>query len=92
MKDYKRATVYFDVDVHHALRMKAAAGDRSLSGLVNEAVIAALAKDAEDAASVDRRRTLAQGAEDPAPFDRPRTGRVIPVDVYLRHLRQRGRI
>jgi hypothetical protein len=92
MKDYKRATVYFDVDVHHALRMKAAADDRSLSGLVNEVVMAALAKGAEDPVPSDRRRSLAQDAEDPAPSDPRRTGRVIPVDVYIRHLRQRGRI
>ncbi|MCH8895997.1 MAG: CopG family transcriptional regulator [Proteobacteria bacterium] len=44
----KRATVYFDPLLHRALRLKAAATDRSISELVNEAVKAALAEDASD--------------------------------------------
>ena len=44
----KRATVYFDPFLHRALRLKAAATDRSISELVNEAVKAALAEDASD--------------------------------------------
>ncbi len=44
----KRATVYFDPLLHRALRLKAAATDRSISELVNEAVKAALAEDAGD--------------------------------------------
>ena len=44
----KRATVYFDPSLHHALRLKAAETDRSISELVNEAVKASLAEDASD--------------------------------------------
>ena len=44
----KRSTVYFDPAIHLALRVKAAETDRSVSDLVNEAVKAALAEDAED--------------------------------------------
>jgi predicted HicB family RNase H-like nuclease len=44
----KRATVYFDPFLHRALRLKAAATDRSISELVNDAVKAALAEDASD--------------------------------------------
>ena len=44
----KRATVYFDPHLHRALRLKAAETDRSISELVNEAVKAALAEDADD--------------------------------------------
>ena len=47
----KRATVYFDSALHRALRVKAAATDRSLSELVNSAVRASLAEDAEDLAA-----------------------------------------
>ena len=47
----KRATVYFEPDVHRALRLKAAASDRSISDMVNEAVKAALADDADDLAA-----------------------------------------
>ena len=43
-----RATVYFDCDVHRALRMKAAASGLSISDLVNRAVNASLSEDAED--------------------------------------------
>ena len=52
----KRATVYFDSDLHRALRLKAAETDRSLSELVNTAVRIALAEDAEDLAAFEARR------------------------------------
>jgi plasmid stability protein len=51
----KRATVYFDPDIHRALRLKAAEVDRSVSDLVNEAVQLALAEDAEDLTAFDER-------------------------------------
>ena len=44
----KRATVYFDPLLHRALRIKAAETETSVSDLVNEAVRAALAEDADD--------------------------------------------
>jgi hypothetical protein len=51
----KRATVYFDADLHQALRMKAAVSSRSISEIVNEAVRRSLAEDAEDLAAFDER-------------------------------------
>lgn len=72
----KRATIYFDTDLHKALRLKAVETNQSLSELVNEAVREALAEDAEDlAAFVDR-------AEEPA----------IPYDEMVIRLRKDGRI
>ena len=44
----KRATVYFDADLHRALRVKSAETDRSMSDLINEAVRLSLAEDEED--------------------------------------------
>ena len=44
----KRATVYFDPALHRALRLKAVETERSFSELVNDAVKAILAEDAED--------------------------------------------
>ena len=76
MKDFKRATVYFDADVHQALRLRAAAADRPFSHVVNEALKAALAEDSKNLAAFDQRTA----------------GRSLSVDSYLRHLRQRGRI
>jgi plasmid stability protein len=52
----KRATVYFESEVHKALRLKAAETDRSMSDLVNEAVRAQLAEDADDLDAFRRRK------------------------------------
>ena len=56
MSTPKRATVYFEADVHRALRLRAAANDRSMSDMVNDAVKAALAEDAVDLEAFDERR------------------------------------
>ncbi len=48
MTTSKRATVYFDPSLHRALRVKALETDQSLSELVNDAVRATLAEDADD--------------------------------------------
>jgi hypothetical protein len=48
MADVKRATIYFDPEIHRALRLKAAETERPISELVNEAVKRSLAEDAED--------------------------------------------
>jgi plasmid stability protein len=56
MENSKRATVYFSADVHKALRLRAAASDRSVSDMVNDAVRAALAEDAIDLESFVTRR------------------------------------
>ena len=52
----KRATIYFDPDLHKALRLKAAETSRSISELVNEAVREALSEDAEDLAAFSNRK------------------------------------
>ena len=44
----KRITVYFDPDLHRALRVKALETDYSVSELVNAAVRATLSEDADD--------------------------------------------
>lgn len=51
----KRTTIYFDSQLHAALRLKAAHTDRTVSDLVNEAVRAALAEDQEDLAAFEER-------------------------------------
>ena len=76
MEDSKRATVYFDASVHQALRLKAAATDRSISEMVNDAVKVALAEDAEDLAALDQRSTE----------------RSVSFESLVRDLRKRGRI
>jgi len=72
----KRATIYFDPDLHRALRLKAAETDQSVSDLVNKAVKLSLAEDVEDLAAFEERR-----AEPDLPFEE-----------VLKDLRQRGKI
>jgi hypothetical protein len=56
MESTKRVTVYFDSDVHKALRLRAAASDRSVSDMVNDAVRVSLAEDASDLEAFSERR------------------------------------
>lgn len=72
----KRATIYFDPEIHRTLRMKAAATDRSMSDMVNEAVRLALAEDAEDLAAFDER------ASEPT----------VDFESLVRSLKARGKI
>lgn len=72
----KRATVYFDADLHQALRMKAAVSSRSVSDLVNEAV----------------RRTLSEDAEDLAAFDKRAREPRLDFETLVGSLRKRGKI
>ncbi len=44
----KRSTVYFEPEIHQALRMKAATAHISVSDVVNEAVRMVLQEDQED--------------------------------------------
>ena len=56
MSRAKRATVYFEPEIHRALRLKAAASDKSISDMVNDAVKLTLAEDAEDLEAFEKRR------------------------------------
>jgi hypothetical protein len=72
----KRATVYFEPEIHRALRLKAVETERSISELVNDAVKASLANDAEDLA------TFAERAKEPD----------LPFEDVVRDLKRRGKI
>jgi hypothetical protein len=50
-----RATIYFEPEIHKAIRLKAADTHRTLSDIVNEAVRAALRDDQEDLAAFEDR-------------------------------------
>lgn len=76
METTKRATVYFDPEIHRALRLKAAATERSVSDLVNEAVGLVLGEDAEDLEAFEKRAG----------------GPVLSFDDVVKDLRRRGRI
>jgi hypothetical protein len=72
----KRATVYFEPEIHRALRLKAAATDRSISDMVNDAVKLALAEDAEDLAAFEERSHE----------------KSVDFETVVRSLRRRGKI
>ena len=51
----KKATIYLDPGIHRALRIKSLETSQSMSKLVNAAIVAALAEDAEDLAAFEDR-------------------------------------
>ena len=51
----KRSTVYFEPDIHQALRVRAVNTQQSVSEFVNEAVRRALREDQEDLSAFDER-------------------------------------
>ena len=51
----KRATVYFDPNIHKALKLKSIETSKSISDLVNMAVKESLAEDAEDISAYEER-------------------------------------
>lgn len=55
MAEAKRSTIYFDPDLHRALRLKAVAANCSLSEIVNNALRAALREDQSDLAAFEGR-------------------------------------
>jgi len=72
----KRATVYFDPEVHKALRLRAAANDQTISDMVNEAVRVSLAEDAIDLDAFDKRKRE----------------RSVSFDSFVQGMKQRGSI
>ena len=54
-EESKRSTVYFAAEIHHALKIKAASTNRSISDVVNEAVREALREDQEDLSAFGER-------------------------------------
>ena len=72
----KRTTVYLDSDLHHALRIKAAETEHSMSELVQDAIKLSLAEDSIDLAAFEQRR------KEPS----------LPFEDVLKKLRKNGKI
>ena len=72
----KRTTVYLDSDLHHALRIKAAETEHSMSELVQEAIKLSLAEDSIDLAAFEQRN------KEPS----------LPFEDVLKKLRKNGKI
>ncbi len=76
MSDARRVTIYFEPEVHRALKLKAASSDRSMSEMVNDAVRAALAEDADDLGAFEERAKKPERA----------------FESFVKSLRRRGKI
>jgi plasmid stability protein len=76
MSQPRRSTIYLEPELHQALRLKAAATDRSVSDLVNEAIRAALIEDEEDL------RAFAERADEP----------LIAYEEALAYLKRDGKL
>lgn len=72
----KRATVYFDPVLHRALRLKAVETERSISDIVNDAVKASLAEDADDFEAFEARETEADYSFESVVKDLKRRGKI----------------
>ena len=72
----KRTTIYLDSDLHHALRIKAADTEHSMSELVQEAVRFSLAEDTIDLTALERRK------KEPS----------LPFEDVLKKLKKNGKI
>jgi hypothetical protein len=76
MTDPKRTTIYFEPEIHKALRLKSVVSERSISEMVNDAVRTSLAEDAEDLAAFDDR------ADEPT----------IDFEDFVKEMKRRGRL
>lgn len=54
-KDTERTTIYFETEIHKALRMKSAVMRRPISDIVNEAVRGLLREDRDDLQAFEER-------------------------------------
>ncbi len=53
--ELKRATIYFEPELHRAVRLKSAHTNRTISDIVNESLRAALREDQEDLDAFEKR-------------------------------------
>ena len=72
----KRATIYFDKDIHRTLKVKAAETDSTVSDLVNNAVRDSLHEDYKDLKAFEDR------VHEPS----------VPYEKFLKDLKARGKI
>jgi plasmid stability protein len=72
----KRSTIYFDPDLHKALKVKAALSHHTISEIVNNILKRALAEDAEDLSAFEER------ASEPN----------LDFEEVLKSLKKRGKI
>ena len=52
----KRATIYFEEDIHRALKLKAVEADQTISHLVNDTIRTTFAEDLDDLSDIESRK------------------------------------
>jgi hypothetical protein len=72
----KRATVYFEEDLHKALKIKAIESESTLSDLVNQAIRFSLEEDLEDLEAIEARKGEGE----------------VSYESFLKDLKNRGQI
>lgn len=72
----KRATIYFDAEIHKALKYKAAETSRSISDIVDEAL----------------RHELSEDEEDLRAFSERKAEKTVSFDSLLKDLKADGKI
>jgi len=72
----KRVTIYFEEDLHHALKLKSVEAAQSISHLVNDAIRITLSEDLSDLSDVAQRQ-------------REKT---VSYENFLQELKSRGQI
>ncbi|MBL4865905.1 MAG: hypothetical protein JKY67_05975 [Pseudomonadales bacterium] len=72
----KRLTIYFEPDIHHALKLKSASSHLSVSGLVDEAVHLLMSEDQEDLAAFSERANEKQISYEALLNDLKKTGEI----------------
>lgn len=72
----KRATVYFEEELHKALKLKAVESDATLSDIVNDAVRYTLQEDLDDLQDIESRKGEGE----------------VSYEAFLKQLKMRGQI
>ena len=72
----KRATIYLEEDLHHALKLKSVEADQSISHLVNDAIRITLSEDLSDLSDVEQRQQE----------------KTVSYEDFLQELKSRGQI
>lgn len=72
----KRSTIYFELEIHHAMQVKAANTPQSVSEVVNQAV----------------RSVLSEEAEDLNAFEEPAAQPTLSYEALLKDLKLHGKL
>ena len=94
----RKATVYFDPALHDALRERAAAGDHSVSSLVNDAVRAFLDGPSAEPEATSAPEAAAPTADAPKAKKNAKKGdgkkpeKTVPFKRFVKKLKARGKL